>query len=394
MTVQDWIRLNWQQHGPEWVKAHKEECDSAVGKEVGWETWSRSIRRVRQEYESDPSLRPYEINTEGKAELYHEVDPVLWQPDSLTVNTWGSPDNANQQVKMRYNRRSTLLPEDFSEAFKNAVESYHPVLPDLDRLPKKTGLIAEPCLFDFHLGRKSWGSVEQASEAYMDALSDLFRGYSSNDFSEILFPVGHDFIDWDNWQRTTTAGTPMDGHEAPSDVIQAGLTLLVRAIDFLSHFAPVDVVVVPGNHDWLVSHMLGLMLSSWYRGSDDVTIDTDLEDWKFRAGGSWLMALTHGKHPDTKRAMKPAELAAALPLKAPGLWRPDQYREVQTGHLHHHQRGFVPVVVDEAGVMIRRVGTMAKQDSYEKVNNYLSNREAQLIVIDDRGPCDYRSHRP
>lgn len=400
-TVNDWIRKQAEEHGFEWVADNKPLCDEAAGEEIKYETWSRSIRRVRAEFEMQGkstalgnALEPFEVDTEGKSTLYHDVDPAKWQPDSLVTNTWGAPNNANQQVKVRYKLREELSPEDFAEGFKQATKEYRPTVPDDYQEDAKTELTAEVCLFDFHMGRGSWNSIEDAEHTYMEALSDLFRGLYSHEFNKIIFPIGNDFLDWDNWYKTTTAGTPMRGSDPPDKVVKAGLLLLVKAIDFISIYGEVDVVLIPGNHDWMYSFMLSMMLSSWYRESNRVVVDTELDDWKFRTGPEWLLAVTHGKHPDSKRSMKPEELAAMLPLKAPELWGPNQYREVQTGHLHHKQRGFVPIAVDEMATIVRRIGSLAKQDSFEKVNNYVSNREAELIIFDDRGPRDSRSHRP
>ena len=271
---------------------------------------------------------------------------------------------------------------------------HRPRYPRLKRPELGTGLVAEVAIPDHHMGRESWESAEEAKAVFLEAIAHLVRPYKRGEFDRIIFPVGNDYINWDSWNQTTTAGTPQPGGESPDTVIGVGFDTLVEGVDALSMIADVDVVVVPGNHDWLLSHMLGVALEAWYRNAPHVSVDKDLESWKFRSGDGWLLALTHGKEPASNRALKPEQLAGALPIKAPQLWASSSYREVQTGHLHHKSKGYVPWVQDENSVTVRRLPSLARKNTHEKANLYQDTREAQLFVLGEQGPFEFRSYRP
>jgi hypothetical protein len=306
----------------------------------------------------------------------------------MVVNTWGSPDNPNQQVKMRYKVREELTPESFAERAEKALGNIKSKYPKL-KPPKVTQRhTAEVMIPDFHTGARVWGSAEKAGEEFFTAVEHLMRPYKPGEFGSILFPLGNDYLNWDNWNLTTTAGTQLDTSDRPDVVLDEGIKALIRSIDYLRQFAPVDAVLMPGNHDWLLSHMMAKVLSAWYKDEPNIHIDSALEEWKFRSGPNWLLALTHGKGPFTKRGMKPQELAKLLPHKAPELWAQTTYREVQTGHYHGKQYG------DHDGVMVRRVASLKPRDEREEAHGYLSGREAELLIFDDNHVSETRSYRP
>lgn len=395
LTVRDWIRNHWAANGGEWVKAHKHLCDETIGERVPEETWARAIRKVRSEQEkagkgSDyaDSLVSSDVDTEGKAELYHSVDPSQWQPAGMVVNTWGSPDNPNQQVKMRYEVRQALTPESFAEKVDAVLSTIKPKYPKIKPPKVVQRHTAEVMIPDFHTGARVWGDAKKAGEEFFAAVEHLMRPYRPGEFGTILFPIGNDYLNWDNWNLTTTAGTQLDTSDRPDVVIDEGIKALIRAIDYLRQFAPVDAVLMPGNHDWLLSHMMARVLSAWYNDEPNIHIDTDLQEWKIRSGPNWLLALTHGKSPHTKRGMKAEELAKLLPHKAPEEWARSTYREVQTGHYHGKQYG------DHNGVMVRRVSSLKPRDEREEAHGYMNGREAELLIFDDNHVSETRSYRP
>lgn len=400
MQLTEWIREKLEQNGKGWVVNNYLTACREIGRDIPYGSFSRSIRHVMAERaaqgkttEYGESLESHDVDTEEKAELYHDVDHGSWEPEKLRVNTWGSPTNQNRQVRIEYGKRKHPTPQEFADHFAKQVEAHAPRYPKLRRPETYSGVIAEANLPDHHMGRESWESAEEAQTVFLDALGYLVRPYKRGEFDRILLPVGNDYLNWDNWIKTTTAGTPQPGGERPDHVIGIGVDTLVAGIDMLTRIADVDVVVVPGNHDWLLSHMVGRYLEAWYRNAPHVTVDATLEDWKFRAVGDWLIALTHGKHPDNKRAYSPEELATALPLKAPHLWAQAKYREVQTGHLHHKSKGFDERVKETDGVVVRRLSSLARRNEHEKAHLYNSGREAELIVFDHGGPYEFRNYR-
>ena len=68
----------------------------------------------------------------------------------------------------------------------------------------------------------------------------------------------------------------------------------MRAIDRLRPIAPVQVVMVTGNHDTQRLYYLGDVLEAWFRNTKDVAVDNSPRQRKyFRYHGN-LIGFTHG----------------------------------------------------------------------------------------------------
>lgn len=400
-TLRGWIRENIEAHGIEWVRDNYDAACDAFGEQIGYETWTRALRKIRAEMEAagkgtdlGDELQSHEVDTEGKAELFHGVDPARWKARRMRVNTWGSESNPNKQVRIEFDPRDTLTPEQFADRVMASLATIKPRYPKLKRPERSTGLTAEVMAPDLHIGSPAWGDAASAREQFTAAIATLMRPYRSGEFARILFPVGNDFLNYDGWNLATTAGTQQETSDRPDIVISEAQRALIEAIDYLVRFGDVDVVVIPGNHDWILSHMLGRILEAWYREAPHVTVDTALDEWKFRTGPAWLLGLTHGKHPDTRKGLPAERLAQLLPLLAPQQWAASTYREVQTGHYHTKSGSEFPKYRDVDGVMVRRVASLAPHSERERAIGYMSGREAELLILDDRHVVETRSYRP
>ena len=112
-------------------------------------------------------------------------------------------------------------------------------------------------------------------------------------FEKVLFVVGNDFVNADNLNGTTTRGTPQDNAESWFKAVNKATELIVRATDMLTEIAPVDVVLVPSNHD--LHTMFGVMLTveAWYKNDDNVKVDVSPLPRKYYDFGKILIGLSH-----------------------------------------------------------------------------------------------------
>ena len=108
-----------------------------------------------------------------------------------------------------------------------------------------------------------------------------------------------------------------------------GRKLLIEAIDYLSNFAPVDVIVISGNHDFERMFYVGDTIDMYFSKSKYVTVDNSMKFRKYYKFGNVLLGYTHGG--EEKEADLPLLMAQEVPI----LWSETKYREMHLGHLHH-----------------------------------------------------------
>jgi hypothetical protein len=127
--------------------------------------------------------------------------------------------------------------------------------------------LLEISIMDHHLGKYCCEletgrayDPEISERMFIIALEDLLAKSASLPVEKVLFVCGNDFLNTDHLGRTTTAGTPQDEAIRYQESFLRGRQLLVRAIDRLRQIAPVQVVMVTGNHDTQRLYYLGDVL--------------------------------------------------------------------------------------------------------------------------------------
>lgn len=137
-----------------------------------------------------------------------------------------------------------------------------------------------------------------------------------------------DYFHYDTLGGTTTAGTLQDRDSRLPKMLEVGAALAVRVIDLAATYGEVHVVLVPGNHDAVLTVALQRILQAEFRHTPHVTVDGGYTKRKTHTFGKNLFLYDHG---DRRKAELPTTLACEHPV----LWGASTYREIHTGHLHH-----------------------------------------------------------
>lgn len=231
----------------------------------------------------------------------------------------------------------------------------------------KDGRLLVVSLFDAHLGKLSWAEqdgenydLKIAKEVYMRALVDLVsKAQKQGGIARILFPVGNDYLTCDGDDNMTTAGTIQSVDGRFPKIFREARKLLVDAIDYLRQIAPVDVVVIPGNHERSSMFHLGDALECWYHADKAVTIDNLSCYRKYYAFGGTVFGLTHG---DTIKQDQLPLLGAA---ERPDLWAKCKRRVWLLGHYHHY------AVKEYVGVQVWVLPSLSGSDGFHQMNGYV-----------------------
>jgi len=319
----------------------------------------------------------------------HGVDTDVWIVDRWSVNDWsvtmgGKKSGTGQaetfmngQVKVWLKRADAEPIEHVLKRFIQDAKKHAPKYKVIKRVKaKRSGNIFEINMPDIHLGRLSWAdetlrghydtkiACELVRRGTME-LSSLAEPFYPEKF---IFVVGNDFYNVDNFGNATTAGTLQDVDARWHKTFTRGRLLAVSAVDYLRNIAPVDVIIVPGNHDRQSAFALGEVLSAWYKDCKDVTVDNTPAFRKYFKWGHCLVGYVHGK--ETKADKMPMLMAQ----DNKSVWSDVKYAEWHVAHIHQSK------VQDKGGVRIRHVPSIASIDAWEGQKGYDEGREAQGFV--------------
>jgi hypothetical protein len=240
----------------------------------------------------------------------------------------------------------------------------------------------EVCLMDLHIGKLAW--AEETGDDYDSriaeararaAVTELLTAASVYELEEIILPLGNDYFHYDSIAGLTTAGTPQDRDTRLHKMFRKGRGLASWMIHECARVAPVRVVVVPGNHDEVLSWMLGEVLAAEFAHDARVTVDNSPKLRKYVEYGANLIGYTHGKdEPHGKLPLIMAQEAAEA-------WARTTAREWHTGHFHHSKVRDATPVDSHNGVRVRVLQSLSGTDAWHYRKGYIGQpREAEAFV--------------
>jgi len=325
-----------------------------------------------------------------------QVDLDLWKVTSHIVNKWdvtswkrGFPETVqNWQVKARLERDIKVVRERaIGELFHNMVQDYEPPVYDWtpERPVKKEKNLLEISIFDLHIGKLAWGGetfenydVKIARKRFLGSIEKLMQNASGFNYERILFPVGNDFFNSDTMENTTTKGTPQDEDLRWQKTFDVGVRLLVDAINLLKQSGvPVDVKVIPGNHDFERSYYMGSYLNAWFKDDPTVCIDNHASPRKYYRYGNLLLGLTHGS--EEKEASLP--LLMATDIESKPHWTDTKFHEWHLGHIHRKRTVQYDInksrlLNEDLGVTIRYLSSLTGTEEWHHKKGYVGSTKA------------------
>lgn len=244
--------------------------------------------------------------------------------------------------------------------------------------------------FDLHMGKLTWDEetvtnydIQHASDLFNAALDELTSRalrLTGGAFGRILCVFGNDVSHIDNKRGETTKGTPLDVDTRYIKVYRRIVQIHRRAVDLLQQIAPVDIVIVPGNHDELTSFHLGEILAAIYEHSPNVTVDNSPKLRKYYEFGTNLFGFTHG---DAERV---SELPLLMARENPEAWARCASREWHIGHKHISEKfeakaRFEQDFTSDKGVRVRRLTSLSAHDAWHTKHAYTDRRACEAFVF-------------
>lgn len=302
------------------------------------------------------------INDTGKI----HVEP-LWRVKAKLVRRKIETDLAKQ--------KAALLKELKAYAPKVEARSYQ-------SKAAGEGTLLELCIFDPHFGKLAWREetdedydLKIAEKRVKESVQELLGRFDLSSVERILLPVGNDLINIDNRHNTTFAGTPQDSDCRYMKIIRAVKRILIEMIDELSSIAPVDVIVVPGNHDTTSSFMMGEILEAFYHNNELVNIDNRPKLRKYYQYGLNSIQFTHGDQE------KHESLGLIFATEEPRLWADTKFRFCQLGHFHKNKKINYVSVDEHQGFQVQILPSLSGTDFWHKSKGYNSLKQAKAMLF-------------
>lgn len=194
--------------------------------------------------------------------------------------------------------------------------------------------------------------------------------------SRVLAFLG-DYFHYDTLQGTTTAGTMQDRDSRLPKMLEDGAAIAVEAIDYAARLGHVKVILVPGNHDAVLTSALQRILVAEFRQIGSVEIDDTHTKRKVHTFGRNLFLYDHG---DKRKK----ELASTMAIEHPELWGASTYREVHTGHLHQEIEQFHGTFTHH-GCLVYTHPSMSPPDQWHADEQYVGATRGMKAYTYDYG---------
>lgn len=346
-----------------------------------------------------------------------DVDGSLWDVVSWACKKWDlGIKNKDEQIETKalYSVSAKFKPKSANtdltlqkEIIKKELFASAPDLSIIDTFTefrdsmqiteanRKKNCLLELCLFDPHFGKLAHAEesgkdddLKITSAKYVAAIKDLISRVNVDSIERILLPIGNDMLNVDGNSNTTTAGTPQTVDSRFYKVVRSVKELLIDTINYLTSIAPVDVVVVKGNHDSETMFMIGEMLSAYYHNTSVVTIDNAPTYRKYYQYGNTGLMFTHGNEEPHQ------SLGLIFATERSELWADVKFRYCQIGHFHKNKKISYVSVDEFQGFSVQIIPSLSGNDQWHSKKGYASLRQAKAFLIDyNEGICGEFTHQ-
>jgi hypothetical protein len=367
-------------------------------------TFSQDGNKAHAEWKSGANYPPNHIKSLEELLQATNVDTDLWKVKNFLVNKWDVTSWKNEipetvqnfQVKAWLEKNiQTSHERAIGDLFREMIKNYVPPVftPKMNYLPMKNGEnnLFEVTLFDLHIGKLAWGGetgenydTKIARDRFLKTIETLIERASGFAFNRILFPIGNDFFNSDTILNTTTKGTPQDEDLRWQKTFEVGVKLLVDAINFLKQLqVPVDVLVIPGNHDFERSFYMGSYLQAWFNNDPMVNINNGASPRKYYRFGNTLLGFTHGS--EEKESSLP--MLMSIDIESKPMWSDTLFHEWHLGHIHRKRdvkytiQDVQRMVNEDLGVTVRYLSSLTGTEEWHHKKGFVGATKAGEAFI-------------
>lgn len=265
---------------------------------------------------------------------------------------------------------------DIKEIFREVISEVN-IISDLFSYPDPSGynlLVINAT--DVHLNKKYFNK-----ETSLDDQINTFKaavGYSlekADNIGKIMLNIGHDFLH-SEWNGTTTRGTPQDTLESFEVLFRKALKALIDVITYCASIAPIDVILVNGNHAYAAELQLFSALEVYYEAvnNNNIKLFGGKESRKYYSFHNNSFMLIH----DTMN--KISDLPLLFATEQPKLFvKANKY--ILSGHLHSKKEVSFLTSSENFGIEHIQCPSLSGADKWHDDNMYIGNKERMLSLV-------------
>lgn len=298
--------------------------------------------------------------------------------DGMTFRKSTVQYDAEGRVVNEWRRLGTVADdlEAVSDSLIKIADARAHKLPALPAPPKVVAddLLLEIPLFDRHFGMYAWGK-ETGADFNLDVAYRLVVGQTECLASRVgavgkaLIVIGGDWFHSDTRHNRTERGdNPLDVDTRQGKVWDVATKALVDSVSIAGKYARhVDIVVIPGNHDWESSYHFGRLLAAWYRQDPRVTVIHGPTSRHYYQHGSVLLGFAHG------HLLKMHNLAGLMADEVPDKWAATRTRAWHLGHIHHTKRLSYMSAASDRSVEVEYLETTTSPDAWHTEQGFVGS---------------------
>jgi hypothetical protein len=330
------------------------------------------------------SLWSSEPKSPEEIEKAHNIDKTKWKLSSYwsklgkdgmwTVSAYFKATEIDSNLEMQ---KSVILDEIKAHTTQSLDRPYIIYRPQASI----EDLLLEICVFDPHFGKLAWEDegtdnydLDIAEKRFKEAVNELLGRVDLTKVRRIHFPVGNDLFHIDNDANTTTHGTSMHSDSRFPKLVQRIRKILVETIDIISTIAPVDVTVVPGNHDTQSCFMMGEIIDAWYHNDSRIFINNSPRSRKYYQYGVNGFMYCHGHNE------KWGDFIKLFAAQEPQLWAETKFRWAKIGHLHHNKKMEYWSQEDDHAFQVQVIPSISSDDKWHFDKGYHSLKQAKAFL--------------
>ena len=356
-------------------RGKKEEQENLIEKLISLAGIDKTVWKIKS-FKITPNIWGVTMKQKkfaAKSDSLGETKTGLPMKDYIAASESWAEQGFNYQLKVEiYFERINPADIDMLASFKELIKELPTiVLPEIMPTKEPSGIAAELAIYDPHFGKLAWKDetgyrhydTKIASADYSYVIDNGLNLIEPHKPEKIFYVVGQDLYHVDNMASHTTGGDhtlDVDGR-----ITKVHKTVFVNVRDAIykaSKIAPVEVIWIPGNHDYLTSYMLVFALQEHFRDSGRVTFDIGENQRKARLWGNLLVGWTH--RIVSKHTVWSNELAQAFPE----LWGRSVFREWHHGDQHKKQNTKVTPLATSGGVICRQITALSPVDQWHTAN--------------------------
>tara|TARA_B110000908_G_scaffold168381_1_gene223181 strand:+ start:1840 stop:2970 length:1131 start_codon:yes stop_codon:yes gene_type:complete len=298
----------------------------------------------------------------------------LTMGDVKSVKFWQASNGDQRYSVVTQNQWHQFgnMKQEFIDLIKADVPKFEPIKYDKQL---KDPVMLEISLPDIHYGKVTGEGPEKLEDDYMQVLHDLISKTAGLNVERILLPIGNDGMNSEGLRKSTTAGTPQDDYMGWRESFRGYWQLMEKAITYLSQFAPIDVIIVQGNHDYERMFYVGDLLEARFFNNPNITVDNSLEERKYYQYGTNMILHFHGDK------VKGDKIPLLMATEQPIMWSETTFREAHLGHFHKE------MLNEFMGTKVRFIPSICGSDEWHKNKAYVGTKRVGQVHIwsKDRG---------